>query len=188
MISTNDFKKGTRFELDGAPWQVMEVSVHNPSARGAATLVKAKSRNLKSGQVLLKTFKAGEMLGEPDLDKLKVQFLYEQGEDFVFMDQETYEQHNLAKETMGDAGAWMTDGFELELLRYNGEIISVEMPQSIIVKMGMVEQGAKGDTASGKVLTRGVLENGIEIMVPTFIKEGSMVKVDPATNSYISRA
>lgn len=187
MISTNDFKKGTRFEQDRAPWQVMEVSVHNPSARGAATLVKAKARNLKTGQVLQKTFKAGEMLGEPDLDKLKVQFLYAEGEDFVFMDQETYEQHNLAKESMGNAGAWMDDGFELELLRYNGEIISVEMPQSVMVKMRSVEQGAKGDTASGKVLSRGVLENGIEIMVPTFIKEGSMVKVDPSNNTYLSR-
>lgn len=189
MISTSDFKKGTRFEQDETPWQVMEVTVHNPSARGAATLVKVKARNLKTGQVLQKTFKSGENFNEPNLEKLKVQFLYEEGEDLVFMDQETYEQHHLPKTQIGEEGLpWMTDGFELELLRYNLEIINVEWPQSVVATMRSVEQGAKGDTASGKVLSRGVLENGIEIMVPTFIKEGSQVKVDPSGNTYLSRA
>lgn len=189
MISTSDFKKGMRFEEEDAPWQVMEVTVHNPSARGAATLVKVKARNLKSGQVLQKTYKAGETFNEPDLEKLKVQFLYEEGDDLVFMDQETYEQHHLPKVQIGEEGLpWMTDGFELELLRYNLEVISVEWPQSVVAAMRSVEQGAKGDTASGKVLSRGILENGIEIMVPTFIKEGSQVKVDPSSNAYLGRA
>lgn len=188
MISCNDFKKGSRFEQDSAPWQVMEVSVHNPSARGAATLVKVKARNLKTDQVLQKTFKAGEMLNEPDLDKLKVQYLYPEGEDLIFMDQETYEQHQLPKSLVGDALPWMTDGFELELLRYNSEVISFEMPTSMVVSVRSVEQGAKGDTASGKILSKSWLENGVQVMVPTFIKEGSQIKVDPSTNTYLGRA
>lgn len=187
MISTNDFKKGLRYEHEGAPWQIMEHTVHNPSARGAATLVKVKARNLVTNQVLQKTFKSGEMFDEPDLNKLEVQFLYEEGDDLVFMDRETYEQYNVGKNQFGESLPWMTDGFELDLLQYNGEIISIDLPKSVIVTITSVEQGAKGDTASGKVMSRGILENGIELMVPTFIKEGSKIKVDPANNSYLGR-
>lgn len=187
LISTNDFKKGVRYETEGAPWQVMEHTVHNPSARGAATLVKVKARNLVTGQVLQKTFKAGEMFQEPDLARLKVQYLYDEGTDLVFMDQETYEQHNVPRETLGDASVWMTDGFELELLQYNGRIINVELPQSVIATVSMVEAGARGDTASGKVMARATLENGVVLQVPTFVKDGSNIKVDPATNTYLSR-
>ncbi len=188
MITTSELKKGVRFELEGAPWQVMELSVHNPSARGAATLVKVKARNLKTGQVLQKSFKAGESFEEPDLARFKVQFLYAEGADLVFMDQESYEQYHLAKELMGDALAWMSDGFELHLLQYNGEIINIELPQSVEEPVAMVEAGAKGDTASGKVMSRAVLANGVELQVPTFIKEGTRVRVDPSTNSYLGRA
>ena len=188
MISTNDFKKGMRFEQDGAPWQVMEHSVHNPSARGAATLVKVKARNLVTGQVLQKSFKSGEMFDEPDMAKYKVQFLYPEGDDLVFMDQETYEQYPVGKDVLGDAARWLTDGFQLELLSYNGKIINVEMPQSIEITVSTVEGGAKGDTASGKVTSRATLENGVDIQVPTFIKEGTRIKVDPSTNTYLGRA
>ncbi|MDJ0837622.1 MAG: elongation factor P [Acidobacteriota bacterium] len=187
MISTNDFKKGVRYELEGAPWQVMEVSVHNPSARGAATLVKAKSRNLKTGQVLLKTFKAGEMLNEPDLNRMTVQYLYDEGEDLVFMDKDTYEQYNVRAELIGDARPWLNEEIELMLLQYNGEVINAELPQSVIATVSTVEAGAKGDTASGKVLAKAVLDNGVTIAVPTFIKEGQKIKVDPGTNSYLGR-
>ena len=188
MISTSDFKKGLRFEQEGIPWQVLEHSVHNPSARGAATLVKVKARNLISGQVLQKTFKSGDMFEEPDLTRLKVQYLYEDGDDFIFMDQDSYEQHALAKEKLGNAAVWLQDGFELELFQFNGAIINFEMPQSLLVKVDIVEAGAKGDTASGKVLARAQLENGLTIMVPTFVKEGSQIKVDPTSNTYLSRA
>lgn len=187
MISTNDFKKGVRYELDGAPWQIMEQSVHNPSARGAATLVKVKVRNLVTGQVLQKSYKAGEMFDEPDLTRLKVQYLYEDGEDLVFMDQESYEQFNVAKEKLGDSLPWLTDGFELELLKYNSDIINVELPQSVVAEVSSVEGGARGDTASGKVTSKAILANGIQLQVPTFIKEGSKVKVDPTTNAYLGR-
>ncbi len=187
MISTSDFKRGARYELDGAPWQVMEHTVHNPSARGAATLVKVKARNLKTGQVLLKTFKSGDMFDEPDLEKLNVQYLYAEGEDMVFMDQESYEQHNVPKELLGNGVKWMSDGVELTLLSYNGQIINIELPQSAVATVSTMEGGAKGDTASGKVMAKAILDNGVELAVPTFVKEGSQIKVDPSTNTYISR-
>ena len=187
MISTSDFKKGARFELDGAPWQIMEMSVHNPSARGAATLVKVKSRNLKTGQVLQKSFKSGDMFQEPDLNKMIVQYLYDEGEDLVFMDKDTYEQYNVRADLIGDARPWMNEEIELTLLQYNGDVINVELPQSVIATISTMEAGAKGDTASGKVLTKAVLENGVTIAVPTFIKEGQKIKVDPSDNSYLGR-
>ena len=187
MISTSDFKKGARFELEAAPWQILEQSVHNPSARGAATLVKVKVRNLVTGQVLQKAFKAGEMFEEPDLSKLTVQFLYEEGEDIVFMDQDTYEQHHVPKEKLGESLPWLTDELTLNLLRYNGEVIQVELPSSVTAVVATVEGGARGDTASGKVLSRAELENGVAVQVPTFIKEGTKIKIDPSTNSYLGR-
>ena len=188
MITTGDFKKGVRFEEDGAPWQVMDVSVHNPSARGAATLVKVKARNLITGQVLQKSYKAGEAFDEPDMARLKVQFLYEEGQDLVFMDQDTFDQYNLNKEMLGDAETWMDEGFELHLLRYNGQIVNFELPQSVEAVVRTVEAGAKGDTASGKVMSRAVLENGVALQVPTFVKDGATIRVDPATNTYLGRA
>ena len=187
LISTNDFKKGFRFEENDTPWTVLEHTVHNPSARGAATLVKVRARNMVTGQVLMKTYKAGETFQEPDLQKLRVQFLYEEGENLVFMDQETYEQHSLSKEKIGAAARWLGDGFELELLQYNGRIINIDLPASVEIKVAAVEGGAKGDTASGKVFSKAYLENGIEIQVPTFIKEGNLIKVDPSSNTYLGR-
>ena len=187
MISTNDFKKGVRFEQEGVPWQVMEHSVHNPPARGAATLVKVKARNLITGQVLQKTFKSGELFGEPDLVRLKVQFLYQEGDALVFMDQESYEQHHVPKEKLGESLPWMVDGFELFLLQYNGEVINVELPQSVPCVVSSVEGGAKGDTASGKVYSKAYLENGLTVQVPTFIKEGNKIRIDPASNTYLGR-
>jgi elongation factor P len=187
MISTNDFKKGLRYEHENAPWQIMEHTVHNPSARGAATLVKVKARNMVTGQVLQKTFKSGDMFNEPDLEKLTVQYLYDEADDVVFMDQETYEQHNVANEKLGDAKAWLSEGFELQLLKYNGEIINIELPQSVEATISSIEMGAKGDTATGKVLSRAVLDNDVTVMVPAYLKEGARVKVDPSTNEFLSR-
>ncbi len=187
MISTNDFKKGVRFEHDGAPWHVIEHSVHNPSARGAATLVKVKARNLVTGQVLQKSFKAGDMFEEPDLQRFKVQYLYDEGDGVVFMDQESYEQHSVPKTLLEDAAPWLSEGFELVLLQYKGKIVNLELPQSVIATVRTVEGGAKGDTASGKVTSRAVLENGVALQVPTFIKEGARIKVDPSANAYLSR-
>ncbi|PIE03301.1 MAG: elongation factor P [Acidobacteria bacterium] len=188
MISISDFKKGVRFESDGAPWQTMELTVHNPSARGAATLVKVKARNLLTGQVLLKTFKSGEMFEEPELKKTEVSFLYDQGDEIVVMDEENYDQYHIPKDKVETALPWMSDGFLFSLLWYKGEIIQIDLPDSIEVQVSTVEGGAKGDTASGKVLSKAILENGLEIQVPTYVKESSRIKVNPNTRTFLSRA
>lgn len=187
MISTSDFKKGVRYEQDGAPWQVMEFSVHNPTARGGTTLIKAKVRNLKTGQVMQKTYKTGELFQEPDLVKRAVQYLYHEGEGAVFMDKETYDQFTVENKMLEDAEPWLNEELELELLQYNGQVINVELPQYLSAVVQTVEAGAKGDTASGKVTARAFLENGVQINVPTFIKEGQRIKLDPTTKTYHSR-
>lgn len=188
MISTQEFKKGARFEEDNAPWQVMDMTVHNPSARGSATLVKVKARNLMTGQVLQKTFKSGQMFEEPDLVKIRAQFLYDQGDELVFMDDDAYEQHSLTREKLGDAAEWLQEGFHVELVQYRGQVVNIELPASIEVKVRSVEPGARGDTATGKVMSRAMLENGVSIMVPAYVKEGSFIKVDPSTGAFLSRA
>lgn len=187
VISTSDFKKGFRFEHENAPWQVLEFTVHNPSARGAATLVKVKARNLVSSQVLQLTFKAGETFQEPDLLKQHAQFLFDQGDEMVFMDLETFEQYAVSKDMLGETTVWMKEGFEIDLLRYNGEIIQIELPQSVEATVVTVEGGARGDTASGKVNSKAWLENGVQIEVPTYVREGSRVKVDPRSCEFLGR-
>ena len=187
MISTSDFKNGFRYEDEGAPFQVMEFTVHNPSARGAATLVKAKVRNLITGQVLQKTYKSGELFEEPDLSVRQASYLYAEGSDFIFMDGETYEQYVVPGTVIGDLEPWLQDGFEVKLMSYNGVFIQVEPPQSVVVTVDYVEPAAKGDTASGKVLSKARLTNGVNLQVPAFIKEGSEIKVDPSTGEYLGR-
>jgi elongation factor P len=188
MIKTSDFKKGLRFELEGAPWQIMDISIHNPTARGAGTLVKTKVRNLLTDQVLQKTFKAGEMFQVPDLKKTEVRFLYDQGDEIVVMDEETYEQHHIAHEKVADYLPWLNDTVIVSLLWYNGEIIQIELPDSVEIEVSAIEGGAKGDTASGKVLSKAELVNGVQLQVPSFIKEGSRIRVNPNTGEYLSRA
>lgn len=188
MISTSDFKKGARYEEEGVPYQVLEFTVHNPSARGAATLVKAKVRNLVTRQVLQKTYKSGDQFALPDLVTRTVQFLYKEGEDYVFMDQENYEQYAVGDQVVGDMVPWLSDGFEVKLMSFNGDFIHLEPPSSVLVKVSYVEPAAKGDTASGKVLAKARLENGVELQVPAFVKEGSEIKVDPSNNEYLGRA
>src|SRR5690606_13737783 len=115
-----------------------------------------------------------EMFDEPDLQKMTVQFLYNEGDELVFMDQATYEQYPLPKEMLGEEVLpWLTDGFQLELLKYNGEIISKELPNHVFSTVASVESGTKGDTASGKVMSKAILDNGVVIQVPTYIKEGT---------------
>jgi len=188
VITTSDFKKGLRYEHEGSPWQVMEVTIHNPSARGAATLVKAKSRNLLTDQVLLKTFKAGETFDEPDLNKTEVSFLYDQGDDIVVMDSESYEQYTIEKSKIGEQVIWMVEDFVFHILWYEGVPIQFELPDSVEVKVSTVESGAKGDTASGKVLSRAVLENGFPMQVPSYVKPDSKIKINPRNGTFISRA
>jgi elongation factor P len=188
MPTTADFKKGFRILVDGQPWAIVEHTVQSPSARGGATLVKAKLRNLINGQFLEKTWKAGEAFEEPDLSYRQVRFLYADGEDLHFMDEENYDQFSLPTEALGDMAAWLQDEMVVRAIHFAGRVASIELPKTIEVEVVETEPAVRGNTASGKVLKRAVLKGGAEIQVPLYLESGERVEVDPHEKRFIRRA
>ena len=189
MISTADFKKGARILIDGDPYVIMEIQTQSPSARGAATLVKLKIRNLRTDQVFDRSFKAGEKFQEPDLEKKLVQCLYADGEDdFVFMDMVTYDQFSLSREDLGEQANYLSDGMEMKAMFFEGKILDLELPTAVELKVVEAEAGTKGDTASGGATKRAILANGLKIQVPLFIQTGDVVRVSTKTGKFLERA
>lgn len=191
MLTTSDLKKGNRIELDGQPWVVVQSTTQSPSARGQATLVKARLRNPLTGQISDRTFKAGEKFKEPDLNYRPAQFLYAQpnaeGTAYHFMDAATYEQFELTAEALGDDATWLTENLEVRAVEYNGAIVAVELPAYVEVGVDSVEPGARGDTATGSVTTAAWLTNGAKVQVPLFIKGGDVVRIETATGTFKDR-
>jgi elongation factor P len=188
MISTTDFKRGARVLIDGLPYQLEDYQVQTPSARGAATLVRCKLRNIVDGSLLDKTFKSGEKFEEPDVAFRQVQFLYGDGEASHFMDLGSYEQFALLNERIEDMVPWLTDGMNLNAVYWNGQVAGINLPQYVEAQVDMAGPGAKGDTASGKNLKDATLTNGLTIRVPLFVVSGERVVVDPKTLEFIRRA
>lgn len=192
MLSTSDFKKGLRVELDGQPWTVVSVSTQSPSARGAATLVKARLKNVLNGQVSDRTFKSGEKFDEPDLLFRASQYLYAQpgpdGETHVFMDNESYDQFELTAEDLGDQAGFLSDNLEVKAVVYNGQVVGVELPQFVEVELVSVEPGTRGDTQSGGVTTAAYTTSGLRVQVPLYIKEGDRIRIDTTDGSFKDRA
>jgi elongation factor P len=188
MITTSDFSRGARILVDGEPYTVDEFTVHMPSARGAATLVRAKLRHIVDGSLVDKTFKSGEKFDEPDVAFRQVQFLYNDGEACHFMDTTSYEQFSLPVETLGDSAVWMTEGLGLGSIVYNGQVAGVNLPQYVEAEVDLVGGGSRGDTASGKNLKDATLTNGVTVKVPLFIESGERILVDPRTGEYARRA
>ncbi len=187
MLSTSDFKKGVRVLIDGDPYLIMDTSTQTPSARGAATLVKAKVRNLKTDQVFDKTFKAGEKFDEPDLDKRGMQFLYDEGDMLVFMDQNTYEQVMVRKDELGQKAAYMTDGLEVKALFFEGQVLDLELPHTVEFEVVEVEPGTKGDTVQGSATKPATLSNGMRVQVPLYIKTGDVIRVATKDGKFAER-
>jgi len=187
VLSTSDFKKGVRIMLDGDPYVIMETNTQTPSARGAATLVKAKVRNLKTDQVFDRSFKSGEKFDEPDLDKRALQFLYDEGEALVFMDQSTYEQLHVRKEDIGDKAAYMTDGLEVRALFFEGQVLDLELPNTVELEVVEVEPGTRGDTVQGSATKPATMSNGIRVQVPLYIKQGDRIRVATKDGKFAER-
>lgn len=187
MVDSNDLKRGILLELDGAPWQVLDVSFQSPSARGASTLAKVKIKNLKTGAVLAKTFRGGEKLETADYERRAVQYLYRAADDFHFMDSESYEQFELDKETLGDAAGYLVDGMEVSSFAYNGAVISVELPTVVELEVVECPPAIKNATAQAQ-LKPATLETGLQIQVPPYLTSGERVKVDTRDGRFIERA
>lgn len=186
QIDTQDFRKGTWIEVDGEPWMVLEVHKHAPTARGGKTLVQTKLRNLLDQRVLQKIFKSGEMFKSPDLRRRTVSFLYKAGENFAFMDKETYDQFELSKDQLGGNEVYLFDGLEVDAIYYNDRLVGVEPPQYVEMDVVSVEPGTRGDT-SGKVTTPATTNTGLVLPVPLFIKRGDKIRVNTRTGEFQDR-
>jgi elongation factor P len=188
LIDAISVKRRTLFELDDTPFCCLEVEVNTPTARGGQTLVRIKMRNLLTNAVFDKTFKASEKFKEPDLQKVPSSFLYSDGEGFHFLDQESFETLTLARDVVGNALDFLIGDTLVELLKYNGNPIGLELPMFVELKVASTEPGVRGNSSSGSVTKPATLETGLEIQVPLFIKEGEKVKVSTESREFAGRA
>jgi len=188
LIDAIDVKRRTVFELDNIPYSCLEAEVNTPTARGGQTLVRLKIRNLLTNAVFEKTFKAGEKFKEPDLQMVPASYLYSDSSGSHFLDQESFETHTLSGEVMGNALDFLIEGALVELLKYNGNPIGLELPMFVELAVASTEPGVRGDSSSGSVTKLATLETGLEIRVPLFIKEGERVKVSTANREFAGRA
>lgn len=184
MISVNDFKRGVVIKLDGELYSVIEYQ-HVKPARGAA-FVRSKIRHMKKGSVVERTFRGGEKVEDVKIVKRQMQYLYEEGDSLVFMDTESYEQESIPKKAIGDALKFIKEQDMVDIAMYEGEAITVEPPQSVVLKVIYAEPGLKGDTATN-VLKPVKVETGAEVRVPLFINEGDMTKINTETGEYLER-
>jgi elongation factor P len=184
MIDVNDLRKGVTFELDGNLWRVLEYSHHKPG-RGNAT-IRIKARNLRTGSTLDKTLISGSQVQDARLDFHSVQYLYNDGHSYYFMDQETFDQPGIPKDILGDSADFLTEGMECKLTFYQGEPLDVELPLSVDLKVVYAEVAVRGDTATG-VTKKVKTESGVEVQVPNFVKEGDTIRVDTRNGAYLTR-
>lgn len=187
LLTPSDFKRGVYIELEDAPYRVVDLEKHAPTARGGKTLIRVKIRNLKTGQLFDRAFKPDDTFSEPDLERQDATYSYGTPDTYVFMDTTSYEQVEVPRDMVGDEARFMLEGMAVKVQRYRGEVISVELPQYVEMTVQSVVPGTKGDTSSRVVLTEATLENGALLMVPLYIKAGERVRLDPRTAEFRER-
>ncbi|MDJ0573980.1 MAG: elongation factor P [Xenococcaceae cyanobacterium MO_234.B1] len=184
MISSNDFRTGVTIELDGSVWRVVEF-LHVKPGKGSA-FVRTKLKNAQTGNVVERTFRAGETVPQANIEKRTMQHTYKDGEDYVFMDMETYEETRLAPDQMGDRVKYIKEEMAVNVVFWNEQVLEVELPTSVILEVIETDPGVKGDTATGGSKPATV-ETGAQVMVPLFISVGEKIKVDTRDGSYLGR-
>ena len=184
-ISTNELKNGMTLELDNGLFTVVEFQHVKPGKGGA--FVRTKLKNARTGAVLDRTFRAAERVEQAILDKRDMQFLYRDGDDYVFMDTQTYDQITVAPAALGDAAAFLVENATANLAMFGDEIVSVELPASVELEITETEPGVQGDRVSG-ARKPATLETGLVVQVPLFVNVGDRVKVDTRSGDYLSRA
>src|SRR3989454_2748385 len=188
LIGANELKKKMLIEVEGQPYHVLDVLFATPTARGASTMVRTRLKNLLSGAVQEKSFRTSEKFPEPDVEIATVSFLYSDNEGFHFMDQSTYEQFVLGEESVGDDRFYLKEGLNLDIFKYNGQAVSLQLPQYVELAIASTEPGLRGDTAAGGATKVAKLETGLEGRVALFMKEGEVVRVDTQTGEGAGRA
>ena len=184
-VSTNDLKNGMTLVLDHNLMQVVEFQ-HVKPGKGHA-FVRSKLKNVRTGAVVENTFRAGETVERATIDKRDMQYLYADGDGFVFMDNETYDQLNVSAEALGDTANYVIEGSTATLLMYGSEIVGSDLPASVELTITETEPGIQGDRVSGATKPA-TLETGLVVQVPLFIEQGERIKVDTRSGTYISRA
>lgn len=184
MISTNDFKTGMTIELDGDAWRVVEF-MHVKPGKGSA-FVRTKLKNVRTGQVSERNFKAGDTVPQANLEKRTMQHIYQEGEQLVLMDMESFEETRLTPAQIGRQAKYLAEGMEATVIFWEGQVIEVELPTTVTLEVTDTDPGVKGDTATGGSKPATV-ETGAEVMVPLFISVGERIKIDTRDDSYIGR-
>ncbi len=184
MIATSDFRNGTRLQIDGAPFYIVEFQHVKPGKGGA--FVRTRLKNLKTGQVLDRTFRSGEKFDEPDLEECDMQFLYASGNSYTFMDTLSYEQFTYEKSQLGDNTDLLKEETIVQILIHEGKPIAVELPTFMDLKVVETDPGIRGDTASGGTKPA-VVETGATIKVPLYLEAGEVIKVDTRSREYVER-
>ncbi|MCM3611240.1 MULTISPECIES: elongation factor P [Caryophanaceae] len=185
MISVNDFKTGVTIEVDGGIWRVMEFQ-HVKPGKGAA-FVRSKLRNLRTGSVTEKTFRAGEKVAKAQIDNKKMQYLYANGDVHAFMDTETYDQIELPEKSIEYELKFLQENMEVQVIQFQGEVLGVELPNTVVLTVTETDPGIKGDTASGGTKPAH-LSTGLTVQVPFFVNEGDQLIINTTDASYVSRA
>jgi elongation factor P len=185
MISVNDFKTGLTIEVDNGIWQVIEFQ-HVKPGKGAA-FVRSKLRNLRTGAIQEKTFRAGEKVAKAHIENRKMQYLYASGDMHVFMDNETYEQTELPEASIERELKFLKENMEVHIMTFQSETLGVELPNTVVLEVTETEPGIKGDTSSGGTKSA-TLETGLTVQVPFFINQGDKLIINTTEASYVSRA
>jgi elongation factor P len=184
VFSTSDFRKGLKIEYKGAPHEIVDFQ-HHKMGRGGA-IVRTKLKNLRTGSIFDDSFKGGEKFEKPDLEERKMQYLYNDGDLYHLMDNESYEQIALTAEQLGEAKKFLVENMMVSVLLYEGSTIGVEVPMFVELKIFKTDPGFKGDTASGGNKPA-ELESGVTVKVPFHLNEGDIIKIDTRTSEYIER-
>lgn len=184
MISSNDFRPGVTIVLDGSVWRVVEF-LHVKPGKGSA-FVRTKLKNVQSGSVVERTFRAGETVPQANLEKSTMQHTYKDGDDYVFMDMETYEESRLNSNQIGDRVKYLKEGMEANVIRFGEQVLEVELPNSVVLEIVQTDPGVRGDTATGGTKPA-IVETGATIMVPLFISNGERIRIDTRNDTYLGR-
>lgn len=185
MISVNDFRTGLTIEVDNGIWQVIDFQ-HVKPGKGAA-FVRSKLRNLRTGAIQEKTFRAGEKVAKAHIENRKMQYLYASGDSHVFMDTETYDQVELPAASIENELKFLRENMEVHIMSFQSEMLGVALPNTVVLEVTETEPGIKGDTASGGTKPA-ILETGLSVQVPFFINQGDKLIINTSEASYVSRA
>lgn len=185
MYSASDLKKGLKIEIDGYPWVITDFDFCKPG-KGTA-LYRCKLKNLMTGASMDRTFRPVDKVGKPDLEEREMHFIYDEGDNCVFSDSETYDEVRIPKEILGNKAKFLVEDALCQAVFFNGNPIDITLPTWYIAVISETEPGARGDTASSNVMKPAKIENGYELMVPLFINQRDTIKIDTRTGEYAER-